>query len=73
MAITNEVDLTHIARTTEQWENTYDRNVIIPEGVLCIEFTPSGKTNIKIGDGHHIFSRLPYVIIVLSRFLIMNV
>ena len=61
MAITNEVDLTHIARTTEQWENTYDRNVIIPEGVLCIEFTPSGKTNIKIGDGHHIFSRLPYV------------
>lgn len=61
MAITNEVDLTHIARTTEQWENTYDRNVIIPEGVLCIEFTSSGKTNIKIGDGHHIFSRLPYV------------
>lgn len=61
MAITNEVDLTHIARTTEQWANTYDRNVIIPEGVLCIEFTPSGKTNIKIGDGHHIFSRLPYV------------
>lgn len=61
MAITNEADLTHIARTTEQWENTYDRNVIIPEGVLCIEFTSSGKTNIKIGDGHHIFSRLPYV------------
>lgn len=61
MAITNEADLTHIARTTEQWGNTYDRNVIIPEGVLCIEFTSSGKTNIKIGDGHHIFSRLPYV------------
>ena len=48
-------DLTHIVRTTEQWETTADKYEIIPEGVLCIEFTVSDKTNIKIGNGHKTF------------------
>lgn len=54
-------DLTHIVRTTEQWETTADKYEIIPEGVLCIEFTPSDRTNIKIGNGHKTFRELPYV------------
>ena len=54
-------DLTHIVRTTEQWETTADKYEIIPEGVLCIEFTVSDKTNIKIGNGHKTFKELPYV------------
>ena len=61
MEITNGADLTHIARTTEQWSRKYDRHVIIPKGVLCIEFTPSGETKIKIGDGHKVFAQLPYI------------
>lgn len=59
--LTNENDLTHIVRTTKQWENTVDKYEVIPEGVLCVEFTPKNKTNIKIGDGHKIFRDLPYV------------
>lgn len=54
-------DLTHIVRTTEQWETTADKYEIIPEGVLCIEFTPSDRTNIKIGNGHKTFRELPYI------------
>ena len=54
-------DLTHIVRTTEQWKTTADKYEIIPEGVLCVEFTPSDKTNIKIGNGHKTFRELPYV------------
>lgn len=54
-------DLTHIVRTTEQWETTADKYEIIPEGVLCVEFTPSDRTNIKIGNGHKTFRELPYV------------
>lgn len=61
MEITNGADLTHIARTTEQWSRKYDRHIIIPKGVLCIEFTPSGETKIKIGDGHKVFAQLPYI------------
>lgn len=61
MEITNGADLTHIARTTEQWSCKYDRHIIIPEGVLCIEFTPAGETKIKIGDGHKVFAQLPYI------------
>lgn len=59
--LNNESDLTHIVRTTSQWENTVDKYEIIPLGVLCVEFTPMNKTNIKIGDGHKIFRDLPYI------------
>lgn len=59
--LTNERDLTHIVRTTEQWLNTVDKYEIIPEGVLCVEFTSDNLTKVKIGDGHKIFSDLPYI------------
>ena len=62
MAIQNILpDLTHIARTTYQWEHTADKYEIIPNGVLCIEFVTVDQTLIKIGDGHHIYKQLPYV------------
>lgn len=62
MAIQNILpDLTHIARTTYQWEHTADKYEIIPNGVLCIEFVKVDQTLIKIGDGHHIYKQLPYV------------
>lgn len=61
MAIADEKDFTHIARTTTQWENARDKYEIIPEGVLCVEFSPSNITKIKIGDGHKYFSQLPYI------------
>lgn len=62
MAIQNILpDLTHIARTTYQWEHTADKYEIIPNGVLCIEFVAVDQTLIKIGDGHHIYKQLPYV------------
>ena len=61
MAIANNKDLSHIVRTTQQWTSSYDSYELIPEGVLCIEFTPSGETKAKIGNGHEIFSKLPYI------------
>ena len=61
MAIANNKDLTHIVRTTQQWESSYDAYECIPEGVLCIEFTPSGQALAKIGNGRDIFSKLPYI------------
>ena len=61
MAIANSKDLTHIVRTTQQWTSSYDAYENIPEGVLCIEFTPSGEAKAKIGNGREIFSKLPYI------------
>lgn len=54
-------DLTHITRTTKQWETTVDRYEIIPKGVLCIELCNDKLTKIKIGNGHQIYEKLPYV------------
>lgn len=61
MAIANNKDLTHVVRTTQQWESSYDKYECIPEGVLCIEFTTSGQALAKIGNGRDIFSKLPYI------------
>lgn len=61
MAIANKNDLTHVVRTTQQWESSYDKYECIPEGVLCIEFTASGQALAKIGNGRDIFSKLPYI------------
>lgn len=61
MAIGNHNDLTHIVRTSDQWKNTYDKYELIPTGVLCVELVSSDVTKIKIGDGHNIFSKLPYI------------
>lgn len=61
MAIGNSNDLTHIVRTSDQWKNTYDKYELIPVGVLCVELVSSDVTKIKIGDGHNIFSKLPYI------------
>ena len=61
MAIGNHNDLTHIVRTSDQWKNTYDKYELIPNGVLCVELVSSDVTKIKIGDGHNIFSKLPYI------------
>lgn len=61
MAIANKNDLTHIVRTTQQWTSSYDSYECIPEGVLCVEFTPDGHVKAKIGNGHDIFSKLPYI------------
>ena len=61
MAIGNHNDLTHIVRTSDQWKNTYDKYELIPSGVLCVELVSSDVTKIKIGDGHNIFSKLPYI------------
>lgn len=54
-------DLTHIVRTSEQWSRSSFQYQIIPTGVLCVELTPTGKTNIKIGEGNKNFIELPYV------------
>lgn len=54
-------DLSHITRTTRQWETTIDRYEIIPKGVLCIELCNDKLTKIKIGNGHLIYEQLPYV------------
>ena len=54
-------DLSHITRTTRQWETTVDRYEIIPKGVLCIELCNDKLTKIKIGDGHLRYELLPYV------------
>ena len=51
----------HIVRTTQQWESTVVKYKIIPNGCLCVEFTPDGKTKIKVGDGHKYYSQLPYI------------
>lgn len=51
----------HIVRTTQQWEAAAVKYKIIPNGCLCVEFTPDGKTKIKIGDGHKYYSELPYI------------
>lgn len=61
MAIANKNDLSHIVRTTQQWTTSYDSYECIPEGVLCVEFTPDGHVKAKIGNGHDIFSKLPYI------------
>lgn len=61
MALTNISDLTHIIRTTKQWNTTSDKYDIIPEGVLCIELVDANKTNAKVGDGHKTFAELPYL------------
>lgn len=61
MAIANKNDLTHIVRTTQQWTSSYDSYECIPEGVLCVEFTSDGHVKAKIGNGHDIFSKLPYI------------
>ena len=61
MAIGNHNDLTHIVRTSDQWKNTYDKYELIPTGVLCVELVSPDVTKIKIGDGHNIFSKLPYI------------
>ena len=61
MAIANKNDLSHIVRTTQQWTASYDSYECIPEGVLCVEFTPDGNVKAKIGNGHDIFSKLPYI------------
>lgn len=61
MAIANNKDLTHVVRTTQQWQSSYDKYECIPEGVLCIEFTTSGQALAKIGNGRDIFSKLPYI------------
>ena len=54
-------DLTHIVRTSEQWSRSSFQYQIIPAGVLCVELTPTGKTNIKIGEGNKNFIELPYI------------
>ncbi len=61
MAIANKNDLSHIVRTTQQWTTSYDSYECIPEGVLCVEFTPDEHVKAKIGNGHDIFSKLPYI------------
>ena len=51
----------HIVRTTQQWEAAAVKYKIIPNGCLCVEFTPDGKTKIKVGDGHKYYAQLPYI------------
>ncbi|MGN0621119.1 MAG: hypothetical protein ACI4I9_04555 [Porcipelethomonas sp.] len=47
----------HVANSTAQWA---EEESVIPRGMLCVEFTASGATKIKIGDGTKTFSDLPY-------------
>ena len=56
-----EDDLTHICKTTSQWQTTTERYEIIPKGVLCIELCNDKLTKVKIGNGHLIYEQLPYV------------
>lgn len=47
----------HVAKSTSQWES---EESVIPKGMLCVEFTESSETKIKIGNGTKSFSELPY-------------
>ena len=47
----------HVAKSTSQWES---EESVIPKGMLCVEFTETNETKIKIGNGTKSFSELPY-------------
>lgn len=47
-----------VNKTTSEWEAT----TTVPfKSCPCVEFTPDGKTKLKIGDGERVFKDLPYV------------
>ena len=45
--------------STDNWSEVAD-NVILLKGEAAIEFTPDGKTKMKIGDGEKTWKELPY-------------
>lgn len=47
-----------LTATTEEWNAT---QYVIPEGELVAELQSDGKIQLKVGDGLHKFSTLPYV------------
>ena len=51
----------HVVKTTEQWGQTACRYQTIPRGLLCIEITPTGAMNAKVGVGNKTFIELPYL------------
>lgn len=54
--------------TTAEWET----ETRIPyRGCACVEFTPDGKTKLKIGNGTNLFSELSYVADELTAALII--
>lgn len=54
--MTTKIELVNY--TTAEWET----ETRIPfKGCACVEFTPDGKTKMKIGDGTNLYSSLPYI------------
>lgn len=47
-----------LTATSKQWEES---NYVIPEGELIAELQDDGRIQLKIGNGLHKFSELPYV------------
>lgn len=58
-----------VNKTTAEWE----AETIIPfKGCPCVEFTPDGKTKLKVGDGINLYTLLPYVADELTADLIIS-
>lgn len=55
---TLNVRVLHVVKTTSQWAT---ETSVIPKGLLCIEFTGSGQTMAKVGDGVKTYLQLPYL------------
>lgn len=50
-----------ITRTISEWNKVSMKSEIIPKGVKCIEVINQDHHRLKVGDGVHPFSQLPYI------------
>ena len=55
---TMNVKVLHVNKTTAEWAA---ETTIISKGLLCVEFTTTGKVYAKIGDGVNNYANLPYL------------
>lgn len=50
-----------ITRTISEWNKVSMKSEIIPKGVKCVEVINQDNHRLKVGDGIHPFSQLPYI------------
>jgi len=50
-----------ITRTISEWNKVSVKSEIIPKGVKCVEVINQDNHRLKVGDGIHPFSQLPYI------------
>lgn len=48
----------HLSGTTAEWQAT---TYVIPKDEIVVEYTTDDTVLLKIGDGQHLFSDLPYI------------